>query len=36
MRATVTALGLVTNEAVTETLSDQTVSTLLAAFRHRR
>ena len=36
MRATVTALGLVPTEAVTETLSDQTVSTLLAAFRHRR
>ena len=36
MRATVTALGMVPTEAVTVTLSDETVDTLLAAFRDRR
>ena len=36
MRATITALGMVPTESVTETLSDQTVDTLLAAFRQRR
>jgi anti-sigma factor RsiW len=36
MRATITALGMVPSESVTETLSDQTVDALLAAFRHRR
>lgn len=36
MRATVNALGIVPAEVVTETLSDQTVDTLLAAFRRGR
>jgi anti-sigma factor RsiW len=36
MRATVAALGMVPPEQVTETLSDQTVDTLLEAFRHGR
>ncbi len=36
MRATVVALGMVPTEQVSETLSDQTVSTLLGAFRQRR
>ncbi len=36
MRATVTALGIVPAEHVTETLSEQTINTLLDAFRHRR
>ena len=36
MRATGAALRLVPAEQVTETLSDQAVDTLLAAFRQRR
>ena len=36
MRATGAALRLVPTEQVTETLSDQTVDTLLEAFRRRR
>ena len=36
MRATVTAVGMVPSEQITETLSEQTVNSLLAAFRRRR
>jgi len=36
MRATVTAVGMVPTEQITETLSEQTVNSLLAAFRRRR
>ena len=36
MRATTAALGLVPTERVTDTLSDQTIDTLLDAFRRRR
>jgi anti-sigma factor RsiW len=36
MRATVTALGMMPTERVTESLSEHTVNTLLDAFRQRR
>jgi anti-sigma factor RsiW len=36
MRATVAALGMVPAEQVTETLSEQTINSLLDAFRQRR
>jgi anti-sigma factor RsiW len=36
MRATVAALGMVPTERVTETLPEQTINSLLAAFRQRR
>jgi anti-sigma factor RsiW len=36
MRATVAALGMVPAERVTESLPEQTINSLLAAFRQRR
>ena len=36
MRATIAALGMLPAERVTETLSEQTIDTLLDAFRQRR
>jgi anti-sigma factor RsiW len=36
MRATIVAVGMVPTEQITETLSEQTVNSLLAGFRRRR